>query len=92
MSVGWLVCVSLCIPAHLHALLMSHLAIASVLSRGWTPPLATFSNMKKKQPKCVPFEKKVLFLCEYNSVVSVYVSEMDIDNATKYFSTFIIGL
>ena len=34
--------------------------------------------MKKKQPKCVPFEKKVLFLCEYNSVVSVYVSGMEI--------------
>ena len=38
--------------------------------------------MKKKQPKCVPFEKKVLFLCEYNSVVSVYVSGMEINNAT----------
>ena len=69
---------SLCIAAHLHALPMSHLAITSVLSRGWTPQLATSSNMKKKQPKCVPFEKKVLFLCEYNSVVSVYVSEMEI--------------
>ena len=42
--------------------------------------------MKKKQPKCVPFEKKVLFLCEYNSVVSVYVSGMEINHATKQYS------
>ena len=30
--------------------------------------------MKKKLIKNVPVEKKVLFVCEYNSVISVFVS------------------
>ena len=32
--------------------------------------------MKTKDVKPIPREKKVLFLCEYNSVVSVFVSTM----------------
>ena len=30
--------------------------------------------MKKKKLKSIPVEKRVLFLCEYNSVISVFVS------------------
>ena len=30
--------------------------------------------MKKKKIKSVPVEKRILFLCEYNSAISVFVS------------------
>ena len=30
--------------------------------------------MKKKKQKSIPMEKRILFLCEYNSVISVFVS------------------
>ena len=40
--------------------------------------------MKTKDVKPVPKEKKVLFLCEYNSVVSVFVSTIILHTIKEY--------
>ena len=44
-------------------------------------------NMKKKLIKNVPVEKKVLFVCEYNSVISVFVSFFWISYCINPYST-----